>query len=112
MPHKSDIQVKHTHIFLPSFSLANIQRIVGPFITLMYWNRFLGALGIEYIFRHPVAEKDSFSSSGKTTPPALFLIFKIFVNSLDRVCDLVVRVHGWRRRCSGSIPGATRFSNK
>jgi hypothetical protein len=31
---------------------------------------------------------------------------------LDRFCGLVVRVPGYRSRCTGSIPGATRFSEK
>jgi hypothetical protein len=30
----------------------------------------------------------------------------------DRLCGLVVRHHGYRSRGSGSIPGATRFSEK
>jgi hypothetical protein len=30
----------------------------------------------------------------------------------DRLCDLVVRVFGYRSRGPGSIPGATRFSEK
>jgi hypothetical protein len=31
---------------------------------------------------------------------------------LDRLCGLVVRVPGYRSRGQGSIPGATRFSDK
>jgi hypothetical protein len=31
---------------------------------------------------------------------------------LDRLCGLVVRVLGYRSRGPGSIPGATRFSEK
>jgi hypothetical protein len=30
----------------------------------------------------------------------------------DRLCDLVVRVPGYRSRGPGSIPGATRFTEK
>jgi hypothetical protein len=30
----------------------------------------------------------------------------------DRLCGLVVRVPGYRSRGPGSIPGATRFSEK
>jgi hypothetical protein len=30
----------------------------------------------------------------------------------DRLCDLVVRVSGYRFRGPGSIPGAIRFSEK
>jgi hypothetical protein len=42
---------------------------------------------------------------------------KITVNLTDnlkdnRLCGLVVRVTGYRSRCPGSIPGATRFSGK
>jgi hypothetical protein len=33
-------------------------------------------------------------------------------NTLDRLCGLVVRVLGYRYRGPGSIPGATRFSEK
>jgi hypothetical protein len=31
---------------------------------------------------------------------------------VDRLCGLVVRVTGYRARGSGSIPGATKFSEK
>jgi hypothetical protein len=31
---------------------------------------------------------------------------------IDRLCDLVVWVPGYRSRGPGSIPGATRFSEK
>jgi hypothetical protein len=31
---------------------------------------------------------------------------------LDRLCDLVVRFSGYRFKGPGSIPGATRFSEK
>jgi hypothetical protein len=31
---------------------------------------------------------------------------------MDRLCDLVVRVPGYRSRGPGSIPGTTRFSEK
>jgi hypothetical protein len=31
---------------------------------------------------------------------------------IDRLCGLVVRVPGYRSRDPGSIPGATRFSEK
>jgi hypothetical protein len=30
----------------------------------------------------------------------------------DRLCGLMVKVPGYRSRCPGSIPGATRFSEK
>jgi hypothetical protein len=33
-------------------------------------------------------------------------------NNVDRVCGLAVRVPGYRSRGPGSIPGATRFSEK
>jgi hypothetical protein len=33
-------------------------------------------------------------------------------SSYDRLCGLVVRVPGYRSRGPGSIPGATRFSEK
>jgi hypothetical protein len=32
--------------------------------------------------------------------------------TLDRLCDLVVRVPGYRSRSPGSVPGATRFSER
>jgi hypothetical protein len=32
--------------------------------------------------------------------------------SFDRLCGPVVRVHGYRSRGPGSIPGTTRFSDK
>jgi hypothetical protein len=31
---------------------------------------------------------------------------------VDRLCGLVVSVHGYRSRGPGSFPGATRFSEK
>jgi hypothetical protein len=31
---------------------------------------------------------------------------------MDRLCDLVVRVNGYRSRGPGSISGTTRFSEK
>jgi hypothetical protein len=34
------------------------------------------------------------------------------VKSKDRLCGLVVRVRGYRSRGQGSIPDATRFSEK
>jgi hypothetical protein len=34
------------------------------------------------------------------------------VDFVDRLCGLVVRVPGYRSRCPGSIPCATRFSEK
>jgi hypothetical protein len=36
----------------------------------------------------------------------------LIMPSSDRLCGLVVRVSGYRSRGSGSIPGATRFSEK
>jgi hypothetical protein len=35
-----------------------------------------------------------------------------FNNSRDRLCGLVARVPGYRYRDPGSIPGATRYSEK
>jgi hypothetical protein len=34
------------------------------------------------------------------------------MKEVDRLCGLVVRVPGYRSRGPGSIPGATRFSEK
>jgi hypothetical protein len=41
----------------------------------------------------------------------LFLLLLLLV-VVDRLCGLVVRVPGYRSRGSGSIPGATRFSEE
>jgi hypothetical protein len=38
------------------------------------------------------------------------IIFRI--TGFDRFCGLVVRVHGYRPRVPGLIPGATRISDK
>jgi hypothetical protein len=38
--------------------------------------------------------------------------FYFAVQFTDRLCGLVVRVPGYRSRGAGSIPGATRFSEK
>jgi hypothetical protein len=40
------------------------------------------------------------------------LIFEGISHLSDRLCDLVVRVPGYRSRGPGSIPDATRFSEK
>jgi hypothetical protein len=37
---------------------------------------------------------------------------KVTYDSTDRLCELVARVPGYRSRGPGSIPGATRFSEK
>jgi hypothetical protein len=39
-------------------------------------------------------------------------IFRWVISSMDRLCGLVFRVPGYRSRGPGSIPGATRFSEK
>jgi hypothetical protein len=36
----------------------------------------------------------------------------IYIAALNRLCGLVVRVLGYRAGGAGSIPGATRFSEK
>jgi hypothetical protein len=36
----------------------------------------------------------------------------VMEKKVDRLCGLVDRVPGFRSRCPGSIPGATRFSEK
>jgi hypothetical protein len=51
-----------------------------------------------------------------TTYPNIFfcnpILFVICISTFDRLCGLVVRVPGCRSRGPGSIPGATRFSEK
>jgi hypothetical protein len=37
---------------------------------------------------------------------------QLVVSAVDSLCGLVVRVPGYRSRGLGSIPGATRFSEK
>jgi hypothetical protein len=37
---------------------------------------------------------------------------KLYESNVDRLCGLVIRVPGYRSRGPGSIPGATRFSEK
>jgi hypothetical protein len=39
-------------------------------------------------------------------------IYKFYLERNERLCGLVVRVAGYRSRGPGSIPGATRFSEK
>jgi hypothetical protein len=36
----------------------------------------------------------------------------VMQKKVDRLCGLVVRFPDYRPRCPGSIPGATRFSEK
>jgi hypothetical protein len=40
-------------------------------------------------------------------PPVIFIYV---LHVCDRLCGVVVRVPGYRSRCPGSIPGATRYS--
>jgi hypothetical protein len=40
------------------------------------------------------------------------LCFRRDIGLMDHLCGLVVRVPGYRSRSPGSIPGATRFSEK
>jgi hypothetical protein len=42
----------------------------------------------------------------------IIIIIIIIIIIVDRLCDLVVRVSGYRSRSPGSIPGATRVSEK
>jgi hypothetical protein len=42
----------------------------------------------------------------------IIIIIIIIIGGGDRLCSLVVRVPGYRSRGPGSIPGATRFSEK
>jgi hypothetical protein len=42
----------------------------------------------------------------------LFYIITIYNSLMDRVCGLVVTVPVYRSKGPGSIPGATRFSEK
>jgi hypothetical protein len=40
------------------------------------------------------------------------ILFYVVGEVSDHLCGLVVRVPGYRSRAPGSIPGATRFSEK
>jgi hypothetical protein len=42
----------------------------------------------------------------------VFFILILYGKFCDHLCDLVVRVPGYRSRGPGSIPSATRFSEK
>jgi hypothetical protein len=42
----------------------------------------------------------------------IIIVVVVVVIVVDRLCDLVVRVPGYESRGLGSIPGATRFSEK
>jgi hypothetical protein len=42
----------------------------------------------------------------------ILITFREACELLDRLCGLVLRVPGYRSRGPGSIPGATRFSEK
>jgi hypothetical protein len=44
--------------------------------------------------------------------PIIYIYIYIYIYIQDRLCGLVVRVPGYRSRGPGSIPGATRFSEK
>jgi hypothetical protein len=44
--------------------------------------------------------------------PSLISFSNVIYTQTDRFCSLVVRVPGYRSRGPGSIPGATRFSEK
>jgi hypothetical protein len=42
----------------------------------------------------------------------IYFVLGVDCRLFHRLCDLVVRVPGYRSRGPGSIPGATRFSEK
>jgi hypothetical protein len=48
----------------------------------------------------------------RTIPSPTTVFYKMYFQLFDRLCGLVVRVPGYRFRGLGSIPGATRFSEK
>jgi hypothetical protein len=41
-----------------------------------------------------------------------YIKYTFAYRAVDLLCGLVVRIHGYRSRGPGSIPGATRFSEK
>jgi hypothetical protein len=66
-----------------------------------------------YSISSKMVDRSSALHAGHSLPTGTFLIFSsVTGNRSDRLCGLVVRVPGYRSRGPGSIPGATRFSEK
>jgi hypothetical protein len=59
-----------------------------------------------------VSGTSCFKIKGMTMDKSTIMIVTSVLIYHDRICDLVVRVPGYRSRGPGSIPGVTRFSEK
>jgi hypothetical protein len=74
--------------------------------TLIQLELSKGPNGVGVFYSHLRTETNPFSET------VCSLIRKISNYGQDRLCGLVVRVPGYRYRGRGSIPGATRFSER
>jgi hypothetical protein len=59
-----------------------------------------------------VSQKKKKKKNYREALPVQIEFTYMYVCIFDRICGLVVRVLGYRSRGMGSIPGATRFSEK
>jgi hypothetical protein len=64
------------------------------------------------VHRLPCTEPDDYVPQVVTPILLTFILILYFVIFCDRLCGLVVRVPGYRSRKTGSILGATTFSEK
>jgi hypothetical protein len=73
-----------------------------------------GPIGFCYLNTYPIKNmKLIVIQRPKLHPVILFSnLFNLYSNIEDRLCGLVARVPGYRSRGPGSVPGATRFSEK
>jgi hypothetical protein len=60
------------------------------------------------VVRAPGYTTEMYCVSREVRTEFIYVIYK----KVDRLCGLVLRVPGYRSRTPGSIPGATRFSDK
>jgi hypothetical protein len=60
------------------------------------------------VVRVPGCRKKMYCASCEVRTEFIYVMQK----KVDRLCGLVVRVPGYRSKGPGSIPGATRFSEK
>jgi hypothetical protein len=60
----------------------------------------------------PIPEKTYFNPQVAKGEEDCVINVEWYITILDSLCGVVVRVPGYRSRGQGSIPGATRFSEK
>jgi hypothetical protein len=113
--HATCPRLSHPHLFnYPNTYVArstNFGVLIFQFLPFPFTSSLLSPSFIQ----HPVSKHRlsvflclDVGHSYKITCKIILLYILIF----DRLCILVIRVPGYRSRGKGSIPGATRFSEK